>query len=56
MRSLTVVVQACIEAGVLGPDVGPADFQLLVATAPVDQPEPVRQRWLDIFLAGLAPR
>nr|WP_279672535.1 helix-turn-helix domain-containing protein [Flexivirga meconopsidis] len=56
MRSLTAMVQACIEAGVLASDVGPADFQLLVATAPVDQPEPARQRWLDIFLAGLAPR
>lgn len=54
-RSLTPILQSCIDAGVLAPEVEAADFQLLMVTAPVDQPEQVRNRWLEIFLAGLAP-
>lgn len=56
VRSLVPLVDACVDAGVLAADVTPADFQLLLATAPIDQPAPVRSRWLDIYLAGLAPR
>jgi len=54
-RSLTPMLNACIAAGVLAPEVEAADFQLLMVTAPVDEPEQVRNRWLEIFLAGLAP-
>ncbi len=34
-------------------DVTVADIYLLMATAPVDQPRPVRQRWLELILPGL---
>jgi AcrR family transcriptional regulator len=35
-------------------DASAADFALLLATAPADQPAEARQRWLDLFLSGLA--
>ena len=53
---LAELIKACIRAGDLAPNVRPADFQLLMVTAPVDQPTATRRRWLQIYLAGLAPR
>ena len=41
-------------AGHLHPDASAADFALLLATAPADQPADGRERWLDLFLSGLA--
>ncbi|MFE5335809.1 helix-turn-helix domain-containing protein [Isoptericola sp. NPDC056573] len=33
-----------------------ADIYLLMATAPMDQPAPVRQRWLELILPGITTR
>jgi AcrR family transcriptional regulator len=41
------------DAGVLRPDATPADFRLLISTAPADQPPAARARWLALFLDGL---
>jgi AcrR family transcriptional regulator len=48
------LVAAAKAAGHLRPDASAADFALLIATAPADQPAAARQRWLDLFLSGLA--
>ncbi|MER5453068.1 helix-turn-helix domain-containing protein [Streptomyces sp. NPDC002766] len=37
----------------LRPDLTVADIYLLMATAPTDQPPPVRERWLSLVLFGL---
>jgi AcrR family transcriptional regulator len=41
------------DAGVLRRDATLADFQLLITTAPADQPPAARARWLALFLDGL---
>jgi len=41
------------DAGVLRQDATLADFQLLITTAPADQPPAARARWLALFLDGL---
>lgn len=40
-------------AGDIRPEVTVDDIYLLMATAPNDQPEPIRQRWLELVLPGL---
>jgi hypothetical protein len=40
-------------AGDVRPSVTVADLYLLMTTAPLDQPAPVRQRWLELILPGI---
>lgn len=48
------LVAAAKATGQLRPDASAADFALLLATAPADQPPEARERWLELFLSGLA--
>ena len=48
------LVAAAKAEGQLRSDASAADFALLLATAPADQPAETRERWLDLFLSGLA--
>lgn len=40
-------------AGDIRPELSVADIYLLMATAPADQPESVRRRWLELILPGI---
>jgi len=44
------------QAGDLRPGVTVDDIYILMATAPADQPAPVRKRWLDLMLPGITVR
>lgn len=39
--------------GVIRPGITVSDVYLLMTTAPTDQPESVRQRWIDLILPGI---
>jgi AcrR family transcriptional regulator len=39
--------------GELHPDITIDDFAMLLATAPLDEPAPIRERWLTLLLPGL---
>lgn len=50
LGELLVLGQA---SGDIRPGVTVADVYLLMATAPADQPDPVRRRWLELILPGI---
>jgi AcrR family transcriptional regulator len=52
-NAVNVLLTVGVGARVLRPDISIADFTLLVATAPADQPPAARARWLTIVLDGL---
>ncbi|QVJ01491.1 TetR/AcrR family transcriptional regulator [Nocardiopsis eucommiae] len=52
-RALAQLLTLAQQAGHMNPTVTVADIYLLISTAPVDQPARVRNRWLDLVVAGL---
>ncbi|MEU8201425.1 helix-turn-helix domain-containing protein [Streptosporangium sp. NPDC049046] len=55
-RALGELIHAARAKGDLRGDFTVDDLYLLFSTAPTDQPEPVRARWLALLLTGLASR
>ncbi|WP_328989361.1 TetR/AcrR family transcriptional regulator [Kribbella sp. NBC_01245] len=52
-KALERLIALAKAEGTLNPDVTVADFALILATAPLEQPPEVRERWLTLVLPGL---
>jgi AcrR family transcriptional regulator len=48
------IIKAGKQSGHLRADLDIEDFFILFATAPVDQPPKARERWIELFLGGVA--
>jgi AcrR family transcriptional regulator len=48
------IIKVGKRSGALRDDLNVEDFFLLFATVPVDQPPKARERWLELFLSGIA--
>ena len=53
LAALDCLIATAHAEGVVRDGITPTDFAMLVTTAPADQPKAVRDRWLQIFLAGI---
>jgi AcrR family transcriptional regulator len=53
VRAITALLDKARAAGTVRSDLTFADFVMLIGAAPTAQPAPMRQRYVDIVLAGL---
>ncbi|XVJ75523.1 hypothetical protein H7827_07815 [Streptomyces sp. JH002] len=55
-RAVTALISAGRQDGDIHPDITVKDIYLIFSTAPIDQPEPARARWLTLIIPGLTTR